>query len=219
MLQGSTTLASIVLEHSGAATVFDRAHIDYCCDGHLSLERACAQHGLDLAAITAQLREATAAPDPEADARTCSTSALVSRVLARPHRVLRAALALLSHQGADLARRRGNAHPTLRVVATMTAEFADRLMAHLDHEEQTLFPALLKSTVTPELRREFGHMFDEHREFSGFLNRLRHLTNGYVAPDPHDEDIVHLFRGLAELEHLVLRHHHVENHVLAPRFA
>lgn len=218
MIDPAATLATIVLDHSGAATVFDRVHLDYCCDGHLSLERACANHGVDLTAIIAELQEATALPDPEADARTCTTSSLISRVLSRQHRVLRAALALLAHQAAELARTRGAAHPSLRTVAVMTAELGDHMIEHLDREEDTLFPALLRGAVTKELRTQFGHMFDEHREFSDMLHRLRDLTHGYKAPDPRDADAVALLRGLAELEHLILRHHHVENHVLAPRF-
>jgi regulator of cell morphogenesis and NO signaling len=218
MLEPDTPIANIVLEHSGAATVFDRCHIDYCCDGHVPLDKACANRGVDLAAVIAQLEEATALPDPEADLRTASTSAIISRVLARQHRVLRAALALLSYQTADLARTKGNAHPVLRVVANVTAEIADRLCAHLDHEEDTLFPALLAGTPSPQLRRQLGGMFDEHREFSELLHRLRHVSHSYRPPDAHDADMVAVMHGLEELEHLVLRHHHVENHVLAARF-
>jgi iron-sulfur cluster repair protein YtfE (RIC family) len=61
-------------------------------------------------------------------------------------------------------------------------------------------------------------MFDEHREFSDLFHRLRRASNGYRAPDPSDTSVVDVMRGLEELEHLVFRHHHVENHVLAARF-
>ena len=62
-------------------------------------------------------------------------------------------------------------------------------------------------------------MFDEHREFSELFHRLREMTGDYAAPDGAGAEVATLFRGLAELESLVNRHHHLENHVLLPRFA
>jgi regulator of cell morphogenesis and NO signaling len=86
-----------VLAHSATATVLDRRHIDYCCEGHRPLAQVIAERGLDRAQLVAELALAMPAPDPEADPRTASTASLISRALARQHRNLRASLALLEH--------------------------------------------------------------------------------------------------------------------------
>ena len=218
MIDPTSSVASLVLNHSAAATVFDRRRIDYCCQGHLPLDRVCADQGFDLHELVDELETATELPDEEADPRTASTSALISRALARQHRALRATLALLEHETATLAHARGAEHPFLRVVAAATAEIASSLLAHLDHEEDQLFPMLMAGPMSVDLRHELARMFDEHREFTAAFARLREAAHDYRAPDPSDRAVQGVLSGLEELERMVMRHHHVENHVLVPRF-
>jgi regulator of cell morphogenesis and NO signaling len=218
MIDPSTTVAELVLRHSGCATVFDRREIDYCCQGHQALARACADRALDVAELVAELELVMAETDPEADPRTAPTSALISRALARQHRHLRATLSLLDLQAGELVRDHGASVPTLRMLATSISAIARDMLAHLDHEEDVLFPALLKGDPPDAIRLELGHMFDEHREFADLFRRMRAATNGYRAPEGANANVARLYRGVAELEALVLRHHHLENHVLLPRF-
>jgi len=216
MIDPRAPVAELVLQHSAAATVFDRREIDYCCQGHQTLERACNDRGIEIAAVIAELEVAMAEPDPEADPREAPTSALISRSLASQHRHLRATLTLLDLQAADLVRDHGRAFPGLRVLSTGIAGLAEHLFRHIDHEEDELFPALLAGD--PEARRQLGHMFDEHREFADRFRRLRAATSNYQPPEGANANIGRLYRGVAEFEGLVLRHHHLENHVLLPRF-
>lgn len=217
MLDPGEQVASFVLRHSSAALVFDRHRIDYCCQGHLPLALACANHGIEVQAVLAEIDAACAEPDPNSDPRTAGTSALISRALSRQHRHLRASLTLLEHQARELARDHGAAYPVLRGLAVSLDHLRSEMLAHLDHEEDELFPAILAG-VTDETRAGLGRMFDEHREFGDQFRRLRELTGGYEAPASANDNVKRLFRGVAELEGFVSRHHHVENHVLLPRF-
>jgi regulator of cell morphogenesis and NO signaling len=103
-------------------------------------------------------------------------------------------------------------------MATSLATLGDHLRRHIQHEEEVLFPALLAEPVSGEARRDLGRMFDEHRDFADLFRRLRAATGGYQPPAGVNENVARLYRGVAELEALVLRHHHLENHVLMPRF-
>lgn len=211
------TVATIVLEHPCAASVFDRRHIDYCCQGHVPLSRACADGGHDIARLLEELAAVIASADADVDPRTTPTSVLINRVLAYQHRHLRANLALLQLEASNLVATRGKRLPVLRQVKAMLGELSDRLNAHLDEEEDVLFPALLAGP-SDETRRAMGKMFDEHREFSLLLRRLREATGDYAPGEDLDDNVRALYRALRDLESLVLRHHHVENHVLLPRF-
>ena len=216
MIDPEGPVADVVLAHSGTASVLDRYHIDYCCRGHEPLARACEGRGVAVAALIVELDAVCAQPDENADPRTAPTSALVSRVLAQQHRYLRGALAAVSAAADDIAREHASRLPVTRVIAKNVDELARRMLAHLDHEEDVLFPAVLRGdrdVVQPEL----AHMFDEHREFGDHFVRLRATTGDYRAPDD-EPDLADLYRALAELEGMVGRHHHVENHVLLPRF-
>jgi len=218
MIDPSKPVAEIVLQHSGAATVFDRREIDYCCQGHQTLVRACEDRGIEVGALVEELAAVMAEPDPETDPRTASTSALISHALARQHRHLRATLTLLDLQATDLVREHGRTFPGLRALATSINALAEHMLHHLDYEEDVLFPALLAGDPDDPVRQSLGHMFDEHREFGDLFRRLRAATNGYQPPEGANANIARLYRGVAELEALVLRHHHLENHVLLPRF-
>lgn len=216
-IHADESIATIVLEHACAASIFDRRRIDYCCQGHIPLQRACADRGLDVHDILAELRAVIASADADADPRTTPTSILISRVLAYQHRHLRANLALIRLESGNLARDHAKRMPVLRVVRSMVGELSDRLNGHLDEEEDQLFPALLDGP-SAETRRSLGCMFDEHREFAELLRRLRAAAHDYVPGEDIGDNVRALYRALADLESLVLRHHHVENHVLLPRF-
>lgn len=218
MLDPESPVAEFVSHHSGAATVFDRHHIDYCCQGHRTLTAACLDRGLQVGELLVELEQAYSEPDADADARTAPTSALINRALARQHRTLRATLTLLEHQAIALAREYASELPVLRQLAVSLEHLRTEMLEHLDHEEDELFPALLAADLSAETRAKLARMFDEHREFGGLFIRLRELTNSYTPPKGADDNVRRLFRGLAELEGLVGRHHHVENHILLPRF-
>ena len=98
------------------------------------------------------------------------------------------------------------------------AAVAAHMLPHLDREEDELFPAMLHNAMTPELRAKLGAMFDEHRDFTHMFKRLRTATGEYQAPAGASDEVVELYAALHEFEVLVARHHHVENHVLLPRF-
>src|SRR5262245_18900573 len=49
------TLADLVTENPGRASVLERYHLDYCCHGNISLEEACKQSALDPDAVVAEL--------------------------------------------------------------------------------------------------------------------------------------------------------------------
>jgi len=217
MFDRSTRVADIVLENAATASVFDRCHIDYCCRGTMALERACDDKGLDVERILNELSAVAAEPPQDVDPRTASTSALIHRVIAHQHRDLRATLSLLSYSAANLARRRHDLR-IVRQLRTALEELSTRVMTHLEGEENDLFPALLVTPVTDATRGKLGVMFDDHREITGLLRGLREATSDYAALDIIDSELSEFIAGLAELDALITRHHHVENHVLLPRF-
>lgn len=216
MFDRSTRVGDIVLAHTATASVFDRRRIDYCCSGHDALDAACQKRGVAVDTILAELQEAVAVAPMDVDLRTTPTSTLISRVIAHQHRDIRATLALLQYAAANLAStRRG-----VRIVRQLRAfldELGDRLLAHMSHEEEHLFPLLLAQPVLEETRTKLGKMFDDHADITRLLRAMRELTDDYGIPID-DNDLRCLYAGLSELDALITRHHHVENHVLLARF-
>src|SRR5512141_187751 len=85
------TVASIVLDHSECAPVFQRNRIDFCCRGDMTVEAACAERQLDPAVVVAELERAIAERhgDTGGDPRAMPTEALVDHIVAHHHWYLR----------------------------------------------------------------------------------------------------------------------------------
>ncbi|MCC6215849.1 MAG: iron-sulfur cluster repair di-iron protein [Polyangiaceae bacterium] len=221
MIDPEKSVASLVLERSECASVLQRHRIDYCCRGELSLRAACERVGMDLAALTAELeraiaeRRGPAGPDP----RALSPSELVEYIVERHHEYLREALPFVQALAAKVSRVHGDSEPRLRALDGEVQSLASTLLPHLDEEESTLFPALTAQAVDAgAARRELGKMKEEHLAVGDLLARIRTTTEDFRTPEWACNSYRTLFAELEQLEGDVLRHVHLENHVLMPRF-
>ncbi|HEX6837557.1 MAG TPA: DUF542 domain-containing protein, partial [Polyangia bacterium] len=196
-----------------------RHRIDYCCHGDVPLADACRDRRLDVGAVVAELESAIGerAADHQ-DARALSSPALIQHILAHYHAPLRKALPFLRMLAAKVARVHGDHNPRLVELGEVVAQLAEALEAHIDDEEVTLFPAM-----TDGDRRGLPGLLtstrDEHAVVGELLGRMRSATGEYAVPEWACNSYRTLFRELERLETDVLRHVHLENHVLLPRFA
>lgn len=114
----------------------------------------------------------------------------------------------------------GEHNPLLRELDAVVRALSDALGPHLDAEEQVLFPALMgRAPDRAVLDRELSAMREEHLAVGRLLERMRAATEDYRLPDWACNSYRTLFAELRTLETDVLTHVHLENHVLAPRFA
>ena len=218
MINPSQTVASLVLDHSECAAVLQRHRIDYCCHGNVPLADACRDRRLDLGLVVAELERAIGerAGDGQ-DARALSSPALIQHILAHYHAPLRKTLPFVRMLAAKVARVHGEHNPRLVELDEVVAQLAETLEAHIDDEEATLFPAMSDGE-----RRDLSSLLtstrDEHETVGALLGRMRSATGEYGVPDWACNSYRTLFRELERLEADVLRHVHLENHVLLPRF-
>ncbi len=220
MIHSQQTIATIVLDHSECAAIFQRHRIDFCCRGDLSLERAAQERRVDLQALLAELEEAIASrrdggPNVWKD---LSTPALVEHIVVKHHGYLRKALPFLKPLAAKVARVHGDHNPRLRELDEAVARLSDSLLAHIDEEEAVLFPALTSAKAN-ETEALFGAMREDHLAVAKLLEDVRRASEDFAVPEWACGSYRVLFGELEELEGDVFRHVHLENHVLAPRFA
>lgn len=220
MLSLDTPVAELVLDHSELAAVFDRHRIDYCCKGNRSLRTACEERGIDPARVVDDCALAMRRREPPADdPRGLSTADLITKVIAHHHRYLHRTLPFLLQLANKVARVHGDRQPSLRVLADNVEELVTVLEAHLDDEERNLFPALLDSPqATASTVAALAAMRGEHEEVGAMLEVLRRIADDYAPPEWACNSYRTLLAELAHLEADTLRHVHLENHVLLPRF-
>jgi len=220
-LDRSATVARIVTEHPAAAQVFQKHGIDYCCRGDVTVPVACLDGRLDPVALFAELEAAIAAGAalPEEDATSLSTAALVARIVDRHHAYLRRALPYIAPIAAKVAAVHGAREARLEELHATFRELANSLAPHLVEEEEVLFPLLVARAPDLELvQEELRAMQDDHLAVGELLARLRALTDGFTTPAWGCNTYRALVSELDALEADILRHVHLENHVLAPRF-
>lgn len=223
-LTPSTPLAEIASHRPDLTRELERLGLDYCCGGKRSLAVACAERGLDVEAITAELNGIPVAEAPPADWIALTPAELVDHLEATHHRYLKQELPRLSELAAKVSRVHGQTHPELINAEAVLAEICADLEPHLQKEEQVLFP-MIRSLATASSRPRFhcgsianpiSVMEQEHTAVGALLERLRQITGGYQAPAGTCASTRALMAGLAELEADTHLHVHKENNHLFP---
>ena len=217
----TATVAQIVTAHAVAARVFQKHGIDYCCHGNVTIPGACAERQLDPEALFAELDALvpSGADAADGDPRTLSTAALIARIVDRHHGYLRRALPYIAPIAAKVAKVHGGHDARLVEVHDAFTALAASLGPHLDEEEAVLFPALMsRAPDATVVRREVERMMVDHLAVGDLLARMRALSDGFTTPEWGCNTYRVLMAELNALEADVLRHVHLENHVLVPRF-
>jgi regulator of cell morphogenesis and NO signaling len=211
---GEATLAEIARELPGAAAVFRRYGLDYCCGGNQTLRAAASAAGID----PAELRSALADLAPQPTQAPDEPLALIAYILTRFHETHRRELPELI----ALARRVEQAHaehPQVpRGLASLLEHMAGALEEHMLKEERILFP-MMRAGGSPMIGCPIGVMQHEHVEHGERLRQLEALTRNHTPPAEACASWHALYAGTRKLVDDVMQHIHLENNVLFPQFS
>ena len=212
----ASTLAELATTRAGASRVFHRHGLDFCCHGRISLERACAERSLDLAALLAELRAEEGRSGGFRAWDALPLLELVEHILTHYHAAHRPELARLVAAARKVEAVHADKPSCPRGLASHLATMAEELEQHMQKEEQVLFPMILGGrgalAAMPVQMLEL-----EHRDHALNLQRVRRLAHELTAPDEACGTWRALYLGLAELERDLMQHIHLENNVLFPR--
>ena len=218
----SSIVARVVIEHPACARVLTEYDIDFCCHGDVALDEACAARRLDIEEVLARMREAaTSSPaNDSGSASGLSTPELVAHLVTRHHAYLRRALPAIEVLVAKVARVHGAHNPKLTALLEEVRGLRSELEPHLDDEEGDLFPLLMSRGGDARLiARKLAEARTEHERVGRSLARIRQLSDSFSVPEWACGSYRSMMSELADLEEDTLRHVHLENHVLMPRFA
>jgi len=219
VVEASTTVGEIAREHQGAAVLFERLGIDYCCRGARTLSDACGERGLDGSTVAVMLdaliREGGGDTGHEVPLR--SIGELCDHIVAHHHEPLRADLERLDAVVDKVARRHGRELPELLRVREVFTGMRDELLEHMDDEEERAFPACRAADEGgPVDAAALTVLEDEHRAVGDALAELRTLCLEYSVDHALCGTHRTMLRSLAELERELHQHIHEENNVLFP---
>lgn len=231
MPTSAQSIRDIVTQHPSSAKVFHRFDIDLCLQADLSLEGACKELQLSVDQLLEKLAESEAQErgGMALDPATLSLARLVQHIVRVHHHCVRQELPRLAEMASKVAAKRGERAPELAKVAELIEKLHGEMYAHIQKEEQVLFPFIAqmdqKSIIAyPPAHacfRSVAHpifmMEQEHESANRIVAELIRLTNHFEPPSWACATHTALFFGLRDFEVDLRQHVHLENDVLFPR--
>ncbi len=221
MTTKTTIIGDIVTEDFRAAELFKEANIDFCCGGKMSLEKACAEKGIDPDKFIEDLNTLSQTPDESGrNYKDWDLGFLCDYIVNTHHKYVQKTLPDLDFYTQKIASVHGDHHPELIEVADLFAELKKELAQHLVKEEEVLFPAIKealssssdesKKTIASEIER----MNAEHEFAGGAMDKINQITNGYSLPEDACQTYQVSFKMLSQFEDDLHIHVHLENNIL-----
>jgi len=226
------TVRELALEEPGAARVFEKLGIDYCCGGKQTLEQACRTASIPINEVLDALKAAEhSAPGSAKDDnwQAGPLADLISHIKNTHHKYTREEIARLGPLFDKVCSVHGERHPELFELRDTFRGLAQELTTHMMKEEMILFPymermeesVIQKEPILPPpfgtVRNPVAMMEHEHYSAGNALRSLRASSNGYTAPPDACVSYQTLYKTLAELEADLHQHIHLENNILFPR--
>jgi len=223
------TVKDLAVQIPGAARVFEKFGIDYCCGGNVPLGEACGRAGLQLEDVLASLESAQQEPGPAEDWSEGPLTALAGHIVEKHHAFTKAELSRLEALFAKVVAKHGARHPELQRMQAVFREMTGDLLTHMMKEENILFPylAAMEKSVTEKralppamfgsVENPIRTMMKEHDDAGEALRSLREASHGYAAPEDACVSFRELYRSLAAFETDMHTHVHLENNILFPR--
>lgn len=209
-----TTVTAIAAELPGAADLFRRSAINFCCGGDVPLRAAAERAGLspqDLLDALEALRRAAGVEAPQ------ETGPLIDHLISRYHDTHRRELAFLIPLAEKVERVHGD-HPVAPSgLAHALKALRDELEAHMESEEDILFP-MMRQDARGRISRPIAQMRHEHDITARLLRDIEHAAHGMALPEGACGSWTALYTGLRKLTDDLVAHMHLENAVLFPRF-
>lgn len=224
-------IREIVSAHPSAAAILQRFDIDLCSHADESLTQACAELQLSVDQVLEKLADAATNERGEAaaDFTSYSLGRLIQHIVRIHHKYVRRELPMLGEMAQKVAGKHGDRVPELEKVERLIGELRDEMFAHLEKEENILFPFIVEMEQNSAARCVPPHicigtvaqpvsmMIVEHAMAESRVAEIRELTHGFEPPEWACPTFIALYTGLKEFAADLRQHVHLENDLLFPR--
>lgn len=210
----SASVGDIASDLPGAAEVFRRNGISFCCGGALTLADAAAKQGLAPETLLDALQALIDAAGRDAPQETLP---LIDHILARYHETHRDELEWLIPLAQKVETVHGDHDEAPLGLTEALIALHDELDSHMLKEEQVLFP-MMRQGGHPMIVHPIGVMRHEHDSAAELLRAVERITRGLSLPEGACRSWTALYTGLTKFSEDLVRHMHLENNILFPRF-
>lgn len=227
------TVRDLAVENPAATRVFEKFKIDYCCGGHVSLEEACRNAGVEMNQVSEMLEKAANGSDQnnfsDTDFTKWSLASLSDYIVRKHHEFTREENERITALLEKVCPVHGRNHAELFDIQKIFGALRLELENHMLKEERMLFPyiSLMESSLNfgqPIPSAPFGStknpvkvMVVEHDAAGEHLREIRRFSNHFAVPEDACITYQTLYGALENLEKDLHRHIHLENNILFPK--
>ncbi|HWG37511.1 MAG TPA: iron-sulfur cluster repair di-iron protein [Terriglobales bacterium] len=228
-LSASRSLGELAVEVPGAAGVFERVGLDFCCGGKQTLHAACANKGLDEQEVLAALEFGQTLPAPsDQHWQSQPLAEIIQHIIGSHHAYVRRELPNLERWLDKVVAAHGERHAELLEIRHCFQAMASELAQHMAKEELILFPAINRlaepradarpaAQCFTTIAQPVAMMVAEHEHSGRDLAEMRRASADYTPPPDACATFRALYRGLEAFERDLHQHVHLENNMLFPR--
>lgn len=231
MPTATQSIREIVTAEPSAAAVFERFEIDLCSRADAQLERVCAELQLSVDQVLEKLADAESRLNGAIlpDLESYSLTRLIQYIVRTHHQTVRQELPRFAELSQRIATKHGEKAPHFKAVATRIEQLRAEMFAHLEKEEQILFPYIVRLEEAAEdgsgvpygcfrsVAQPVSMMMREHDSAEAIVAEIRSLTNGFEPPKWACPRNIAFHASLAAFESDLRQHVHLENDLLFPR--
>lgn len=221
------SLSSIVLEQHELVPVLEKYNLDFCCRGKQTLAEACAEKNIDLAKLVLEMNESVSPGTAASVFTRMSAEELIAHILPHHHFYVKNSMPVIINHLDKLVSKHGERYPHLNRILQLFTAVKDEMLAHMQKEEQVLFPRIKEITALISQEKELIYLRDyitspikametEHDHAGQALFEIRRITNNYTAPEDACTTHQVCLQELKAFENDLHQHVHLENNILFP---
>jgi regulator of cell morphogenesis and NO signaling len=220
-------IGDIVSDNYHAAGVFKAHGIDFCCGGGRPLGTVCEEQGIDLTALTEELKSIPWVNHSSGDNyNDWSPSFMIDYIINTHHTFVRQKTREIPIYAAKVAKVHGERHPENVEIFKLFTSLSNELIEHLSDEEQAVFPLIktvsekrdrgeaISDNEMNELKNQLKLMIDDHEGAGQIMAKIRELSNDFTPPADACRTYRVLYQNLAGFEENLHKHVHLENNIL-----
>jgi len=221
-------ISDIVSSNLKAADIFEKYNIDFCCGGHITIDEACREQGLDRDKIVAELEQNQNGDSDTQYIQSLNPAELADYIERKHHAYVTENIPVLKQYLDKICSVHGDNHPELFEIRDLFEESAGNLSQHMKKEELILFPFIRKMQQAKEAGTSlesphFGDvshpitmMREEHENEGARFEEIDSLSESYNPPPDACNTYMVTYHKLHEFEKDLHRHIHLENNILFP---
>lgn len=216
------TIAEIVSDDIKTASVFKKYHLDFCCGGGKTIDKACENKNIDVDKLYMDLELILQEPIAKnTNYKDWKLEFLIDYIVNVHHSYVTENIPVIYEFAQKVAKVHGDHSPETIEIANLFTTLANELTSHMQKEEKILFPAVKEMLANQKNEFYFGSienpvsmMEHEHDVAGDLVKKIQGLSTNFTTPEYACNTYKALYFKLEEFTNDLFQHIHLENNIL-----